>query len=43
MALNVGKGGPGTGRDVHPCGGQGTHGSVTGSRPSPGRGILDNS
>ena len=28
VALNVGKGGPGTGRDVHHCGSQGTHGQV---------------
>src|SRR6516165_2374502 len=26
VALNVGKGGPGTGRDVHACGSQGNHG-----------------
>jgi hypothetical protein len=28
VALNVGKGGCGTGRDVHASGSQGTHGSV---------------
>ena len=27
LALNVGKGGPGTGRTVHHCGSQGQHGS----------------
>jgi hypothetical protein len=35
--------GVGGGRDVMPCGGQGTHGEVAGQRPGPGRGILDNS
>jgi len=28
LATNVGKGGPGAGRDVHRCGSQGTHGPV---------------
>jgi hypothetical protein len=28
VALNVGKGGPGTGRTVMPCGSQGTHGAT---------------
>jgi hypothetical protein len=28
VALNVGKGGPGTGRNVMPCGSQGTHGAT---------------
>jgi hypothetical protein len=34
---------PGGSREVLPSGGQGQHGSVAGSRPGPGRGILDNS
>ena len=34
---------PGGSREVLPHGGQGQHGSVAGSRPGPGRGILDNS
>ena len=34
---------PGGSREVLPAGGQGQHGSVAGSRPGPGRGILDNS
>jgi hypothetical protein len=42
VALNVGKGGPGTGREVLPCGGQGTHGPVAGTRRPVGRGILNN-
>jgi hypothetical protein len=42
LALNVGKGGPGKGREVLPCGGQGTHGSVAGTRSPAGRGILTN-
>jgi hypothetical protein len=33
---------PGGSRDVMPSGGQGTDGSVTGSRPAPGRGIMNN-
>ena len=42
VALNVGKGGVGTGRKVHHCGSQGTHGPVV-SPPRPvGRGILNN-
>ncbi len=28
LVTNVGKGGPGTGRQVHYCGSQGTHGAV---------------
>jgi hypothetical protein len=32
LATNVGKGGPGTGRTVMPCGSQGTHGA-----PAPGK------
>src|SRR5262245_29264308 len=31
VALNVGKGGPGAGREVHHCGSQGQHGAATGS------------
>jgi len=42
VALNVGGGGPGTGRDVHACGSQGTHGAVAGQRRPAGRGILNN-
>jgi len=30
VALNVGKGGPGTGRTLHQCGSQGQHGSPNG-------------
>jgi hypothetical protein len=40
VALNVGKGGPGTGRDVHHCGSQGVHGGVAGSPKPQGRPIL---
>jgi hypothetical protein len=35
VALNVGKGGPGAGRDTHPCGGQGTWGNVAPGNPPP--------
>jgi hypothetical protein len=42
VALNVGKGGPGTGRDVHPCGSQGMQGRPEASgNPSPSRDILE--
>jgi len=34
IALNVGTGGPGTGRTTHHCGSQGTHGPVAG-QPRP--------
>jgi hypothetical protein len=34
---------PGGSREVMPQGGQRQHGDVAGSRPRPGRGILDNS
>src|SRR5262249_39687070 len=45
LALNCAgnKAKPGCDREVMPSGGQGTHGPVAGSRPTPGRGILDNS
>jgi hypothetical protein len=39
-ALDVGKGGPGTGRTVIPAGGKGTHGAVAGSPKPQGRDIL---
>jgi hypothetical protein len=42
VALNVGKGGPGTGRDVHASGSQSCHGDVAGTRAPQGRGILNN-
>jgi len=42
VALNVGRGGPGTGRDVHACGSQGAHGSVAGTSRPQGRDILNN-
>ena len=35
VALNVGKGGPGTGRTTMHCGSQGTHGSVNPGNPPP--------
>jgi len=35
VALNVGRGGPGKGRDVMACGSQGTHGSVNPGNPRP--------
>jgi hypothetical protein len=34
-ARDVGGGGPGTGRDVHRSGGQGTHGPVAPGNPPP--------
>src|SRR6516162_11043917 len=41
VALNVGKGGPGTGREVMRSGGQGTHGAVNaGNAPAKNRDIL---
>ena len=42
VALNVGKGGPGVGREVMRSGGQGCHGPVAGSPRPAGRGILNN-
>ena len=42
LALNSGTK-PGQGRDIHPAGGQGQHGSVAGNPRPAGRGILDNS
>jgi hypothetical protein len=36
VALNVGKGGPGTGRDCHATGSQGVHGSVNPGQPRAG-------
>jgi|SRR6516162_3567157 len=33
VALNVGRGGPGTGRDVHACGSQGAHGATNPGNP----------
>jgi hypothetical protein len=43
VALNVGKGGVGTGRTVHHCGSQGTHGNVNPGqvRPKQGYDISD--
>jgi hypothetical protein len=38
LALNVGAGGPGTGRTVHHCGSQGQHGS-----PNRGEGAMQGS
>jgi hypothetical protein len=35
VALNVGKGGPGTGREVMACGSQGTHGATNPGQPRP--------
>jgi hypothetical protein len=40
LATNVGKGGPGSGRTVMPCGSQGTHGSVNPGNSAPARDIL---
>jgi hypothetical protein len=37
VALNVGKGGCGTGRTIHSTGSQGTHGSVNPGNPPPNR------
>jgi hypothetical protein len=42
VALNVGKGGPGTGRTIHHCGSQDQHGPVSGTPRGPGRGIINN-
>ena len=43
VALNVGRGGPGTGRILHgQSGSQGRHGPVAGSPRPQGRGILNN-
>jgi hypothetical protein len=42
VALNVGKGGPGAGREVMSCGSQGQHGDVAGTRRPAGRDILNN-
>jgi len=42
VALNVGKGGCGTGRTIHATGSQGQHGQVAGSPRPAGRGILTN-
>jgi hypothetical protein len=42
VALNVGKGGCGTGRTIHERGSQDMHGSAAGSRRPAGRGILTN-
>jgi len=35
VALNVGRGGPGTGRDVHASGSQGVHGGTNSGNPRP--------
>jgi hypothetical protein len=40
VALNVGGGGPGTGRTVHATGGQGTHGPVAPGNPTHKRGSF---
>ena len=40
VALNVGRGGAGTGRTVHARGTQGTHGPVNQGDSPPSRGIL---
>jgi hypothetical protein len=43
VALNVGKGGCGTGRTIHATGSQGAHGATNPGNPRPpGRGILNN-
>ena len=43
VALNVGKGGCGTGRTIHATGSQGSHGATNPGSPRPqGRGILTN-
>lgn len=42
VALNVGKGGCGTGRTIYKTGSQDQHGQVAGSRLPQGRGILNN-
>jgi hypothetical protein len=40
VARNVGRGGPGAGRVIHPSGSQGLHGPVAGSPKPGGRDIL---
>ena len=40
LARNVGAGGPGTGRTVHHCGSQGTHGNVNPGHSPPARGDI---
>ena len=41
VALNVGKGGPGTGRTTYSCGSQGVHGGANPGNPRPqGRDVL---
>jgi hypothetical protein len=43
LALNVGKGGPGTGRTLYgKSGTQGVHGPTTGTPRPPSRGIINN-
>src|SRR5262245_25720570 len=42
VALNVGRGGPGAGRQVHASGSQSCHGNVAGTPRPAGRGILNN-
>jgi hypothetical protein len=42
VALNVGKGGCGTGRTIYRTGSQDQHGDVAGSRRPTGRDILNN-
>ena len=42
LATNVGKGGPGTGRDVHATGSQGVHGSAAPGNPQPQQGDILN-
>jgi hypothetical protein len=44
VALNVGKGGCGTGRTIHSCGSQGTHGATNPGSPRPNtyRDALEN-
>ena len=44
VALNVGKGGPGTGREVMACGSQGVHGATNPGSPRPNtqRDALEN-
>jgi hypothetical protein len=39
LATNVGKGGPGTGRTVMPCGSQGTHGTPAAGKADAVRGF----
>jgi hypothetical protein len=40
VALNVGKGGPGTGRKIYSCGSQGVQGEVDRGQSTPRRDIL---